>query len=98
MAAFEGRRSKFGGGGGGGGGAKSIRSRHYRDVGLARVAVRIKTVVVGRSEVVTMADKPAVRGKVDRCAIGNGSLSSLCPIIFGSVRFYHAIQMGPHPM
>ena len=39
-------------GGGGGGDAKSIRSCHYRDVGLARVAVRIKTVVVGRSEVV----------------------------------------------
>ena len=54
---------------------KSIRSRHYRDVGLARVAVRIKTVVVGRSEVVTMADTPAVRGKVDRCAIGEWTAS-----------------------
>ena len=33
-------------------------------VGLALVAVRIKTVVVDRSEVVTMADTPAARGKV----------------------------------
>ena len=48
------------GGGGGGGDAKSIRSRHYHGVGLARVAVRIKTVVVGWSEVVTMADTPTV--------------------------------------
>jgi hypothetical protein len=59
LAQFEGRRSRFGGGGGGGD-AKSIRSRHYSGVGLARVAVRIKTVVVGWSEVVTMADTPAV--------------------------------------
>ena len=44
----------------GGGDAKSIRSRHYNGVGLARVAVRIKKVVVGRSEVVTMADTRAV--------------------------------------
>ena len=58
-AAFEGRRSRFGGGGGGGD-AKSIRSRHYHGVGLARVAVHIKMVVVGRSEVVTIADTPAV--------------------------------------
>ena len=69
MAQFEGRRSRFGGGGGGGD-AKSIRSRHYHGVGLARVAVRIKTVVVGWSEVVTMADTRRFRGKVDRCAIG----------------------------
>ena len=59
LAQFEGRRTRFGGGSGGGD-AKSIRSRHYHGVGLARVAVRIKTVVVGWSEVVTMADTPAV--------------------------------------
>ena len=68
-------------------------------MGLARVAVRIKAVVVGWSEVVTMADTPAVsrQGLID-VPLANGSLSSLSPIIFGSVRFYHAILVGPHPM
>ena len=66
-------------------------------MGLARVAVRIKTVVVGWSEVVTMADTPAVsrQGLID-VPLANGSLSSLSPIIFGSVRFYHSIMAGPN--
>ena len=78
--------------------AKSVRSRHYHGVGLARVAVHIIMVVVGRSEVVTMADTPAVSGKVDRCAIGEWLPLLSVSHNLGSVRFYHAISVGHHPM
>ena len=65
-------------------------------MGLARVAVHIKMVVVGRSEVVTMADAPAVRGKVDRCAVGDW-ISSLSPknFRFSPVLPFHS--GGPSP-
>ena len=67
-------------------------------MGLARVAVHIKMVVVGWSEVVTMADTPAVAARLIDVPLANGSLSSLSPIIFSSVRFYHAILVGHHPI
>ena len=68
-------------------------------MGLARVAVHIKMVVVGWSEVVTMADTPGgVAARLIDVPLANGSLSSLSPIIFSSIRFYHAILVGHHPI
>ena len=47
-----------------------------------------------------MADTPAggFAARLIDVPLANGSLSSLSPIIFSSVRFYHAILVGHHPI